>query len=39
MKRAMIYDLDSQPVSVREWTVIPNMRLLRNRSMKHNDKS
>ena len=37
MKGAKISDLDAQPVSVRKWTDIPSMRLLRNLFVDHND--
>ena len=38
MKGAKIYDLDAQPTSVKKWTEIPNMRLLRDFFADHNDE-
>ena len=38
MKGAKIYDLDAQPASVKKWTEIPNMKLLKDFFVEHNDE-
>jgi predicted ATPase len=38
MKGARIYDLDAEPASVKRWTEIPNMRLLRDFFVEHNNE-
>ena len=38
MKGAKIYDLDARPASVKRWTEIPNVRLLRDFFVEHNNE-
>ena len=38
MNGAKIYDLDAGPASVKRWAEIPNMRLLRDFFVEHNNE-